>query len=130
MGEPEQHRSDESSEGSFSGLVLMLGTTALVHLGAAPDPASGGTKVNLGQAKQALDLLDVLQAKTAGNLTAVETRILDALQTFPATWSGTPRRQERSRPAWRPWGRSTGAGACRTRGDIPTRFAAPVPARG
>lgn len=79
MGEPEQHRSDESSEVSFSGLVLMLGTTALVHLGAAPDPASGGTTVNLGQAKQALDLLDVLQAKTAGNLTAAETRILDDL---------------------------------------------------
>ena len=79
MGEPEQHRTDESSEVSFSGLVLMLGTTALVHLGAAPDPASGETKVNLGQAKQVLDLLDVLKAKTAGNLTGAEARILDDL---------------------------------------------------
>ena len=79
MGEPEQERTDESSAGPFSALVLMLGTTALVHLGAAPDPGSGETKVNLGQAKQVIDLLEVLQAKTAGNLTAAESRMLDDL---------------------------------------------------
>lgn len=79
MEAPEQHRTDESSGASFSGLVLMLGTTALVHLGAAPDPAGGETQVNLDQAKQVIDLLDVLKAKTAGNLTAAEARILDDL---------------------------------------------------
>lgn len=79
MEAPEQHRTDESSGASFSGLVLMLGTTALVHLGAAPDPGSGEAKVNLDQAKQVLDLLDVLKDKTAGNLTAAEARLLDDL---------------------------------------------------
>lgn len=75
----EQHRADESSGASFSGLVLMLGTAALVHLGAAPDPGSGEAKVNLDQAKQVLDLVDVLKHKTAGNLTAAEARLLDDL---------------------------------------------------
>lgn len=79
MEAADQDRTDESSAGPFSTLVVMLGTTALVHLGVAPDPAGGETKVDLGQAKQVIDLLDVLKAKTVGNLTAVEARLLDDL---------------------------------------------------
>jgi hypothetical protein len=57
----------------------MFGTAAMVHLGAAPDPVSGETKVDLAQAKQVIDLLDVLKVKTAGNLTAGESAMLDDL---------------------------------------------------
>jgi len=64
--------SQEPSEVSFGSLVLMCGSTALVHLGAAPDPVSGEKQVDLAQAKVSIDLLDDLQAKTAGNLTPVE----------------------------------------------------------
>jgi hypothetical protein len=70
---------DESKEVTFDAFLLMLGTTALVHLGTAPDPSSGKTGVDLVQAKQVIDLLDVLKAKTAGNLTAGESQILDDL---------------------------------------------------
>jgi hypothetical protein len=68
-----------SGEVTFSGLVLMLGTTALIHLGAAHDPSSGETKVDPAQAKQVIDLLEVLKEKTTGNLTDQESRILDDL---------------------------------------------------
>ncbi len=65
--------------GEFGSLVLMLGSAAMVQLGATPDPASGETKSNLPQAKQLIDLLEVLKAKTRGNLTAEESVLLDNL---------------------------------------------------
>lgn len=57
----------------------MLGTTALVHLGAAPDPVSGEKKADLAQAKYTIDVLDLLKEKTSGNLTAQESNLLDDL---------------------------------------------------
>ena len=79
MRSDESKAFDDSSEGGFSALVLMFGTMGLVHLGAAPDPGSGETRVDLTQAKQAIDLLELLKVKTAGNLTAGESRMLDDL---------------------------------------------------
>ena len=75
----QQPQTEDSGEAGFSTLVLMLGTAAMVHLGAAPDPAGGETKLGLGQAKQMIDLLDVLRSKTAGNLTVAESSVLDDL---------------------------------------------------
>lgn len=59
----------------FSGLVLSLASTALMHLGA---PAPGGTAspVNLPRAQEMIDLLGVLEAKTRGNLTSDESALL------------------------------------------------------
>jgi hypothetical protein len=64
---------------TFSGLVWMFGTTALLHLGEGPPPGGGEKKQDLTQAKQVIDLLGVLQDKTKGNLTAEESRLLDNL---------------------------------------------------
>ena len=64
---------------TFEGLVMLFGTAGLVHLGAAPDPAGGERRVDLDQAKQAIDLLELLRDKTAGNLTAAETALLDGI---------------------------------------------------
>lgn len=74
-----QEQAGDSREAGLGSLVLMLGTAAMVHLGAAPDPVSGETKADLTQAKQVIDLLEVLKAKTAGNLTAGESAMLDDL---------------------------------------------------
>lgn len=79
MASETQDRTKDSGEVGFSTLVLMFGTAAMVHLGAAPDPVSGETKPDLTQAKHMIDLLDVLKAKTAGNLTAGESAVLDEL---------------------------------------------------
>lgn len=56
----------------FLDLVRMLATQALMYLGAFPDPQSGRAIVALDVAKLHIDLLSVLEAKTAGNLTADE----------------------------------------------------------
>jgi len=74
--EQEPHAT-QGAEVTFTDLVLMFGTTALLHLGVAPDPVSGEKKLDLPQAKQAIDLLDLLKGKTAGNLTAEESSMLE-----------------------------------------------------
>jgi hypothetical protein len=61
----------------FATFVLSLSHNVLVHLGDAPDPSGGLPKRDVAMAKQTIDLLAVLQEKTAGNLTGEEERLLD-----------------------------------------------------
>ena len=63
----------------FNALVLSLGSSAIVHLGEAPDPTSGQKreKPDFTMAQQSIDLLGMLQEKTRGNLTAEEARFLE-----------------------------------------------------
>lgn len=61
----------------FPTFVLSLSHSALVHLGDAPDPASGKHHKELSMARQTIDLLALLQDRTRGNLTGEEERILD-----------------------------------------------------
>jgi hypothetical protein len=60
----------------FTTLVLSLSHSALLHLGDAPDPASGQVSRNLPMARQSIDLVAMLQDKTRGNLTGDEERML------------------------------------------------------
>jgi hypothetical protein len=61
----------------FATFVLSLSHSALVHLGDAPDPSGGMPKPDALLAKQTIELLALLQEKTAGNLTGQEERLLD-----------------------------------------------------
>ena len=63
----------------FNALILSLGSSAIVHLGEAPDPTSGKKREqpDFTMAQQSIDLLAMLQEKTRGNLTADEVRFLD-----------------------------------------------------
>ena len=79
MRDQTHERTKDSGEVGFATLVLMVGTAAMVQLGAAPDAVSGETKADLAQAKQMIDLLDIVKVKTAGNLTAAEAGMLDDL---------------------------------------------------
>jgi hypothetical protein len=64
----------------FSTFVLSLGSSALIHLGEAPDPVSGQKQpADLPLAQQSIDLLALLQQKTKGNLSDDEARLLDTL---------------------------------------------------
>lgn len=65
------------TEASFDDLVMGLVGTALMHLGEMPDPAGKPVPVNLAGAREAIDLLGILQEKTAGNLAAEEQAFLD-----------------------------------------------------
>ncbi len=79
MEDQTQQWPNGSGEVEFPTLVLMLSTAAMVHLGVTPDPVSGKTKADLAQAKEMIDLLNVMKVKTAGNLTATESGMLDDL---------------------------------------------------
>ena len=67
----------------FNAFVLSLGSSALIHLGLAPDPdakdPSEKAKVDLSLAQQSIDLLALLQEKTRGNLTVEEDKFLHNL---------------------------------------------------
>ena len=70
---------DASAEVTFSGLLMMVGTTGMVQLGMTPDPASKETRADLDGAKQTIEILDLLKQKTAGNLSPSESGLLDEL---------------------------------------------------
>jgi len=64
---------------TFESLVMLFGTAGLVHLGAAPDPAGGERRADLDQAKQTIEVLEVLKDKTVGNLSTSEVEFLDGI---------------------------------------------------
>ena len=63
---------------SFTAFVLSLASTAAIHFGDLPDPASGQpAEPNLEGASQMIEILALLEQKTRGNLTAEERQVLD-----------------------------------------------------
>jgi hypothetical protein len=64
----------------FTTFVLSLGSSALMHLGEMEHPQSAGKpRLDLPLAKHTIDLLSMLQAKTKGNLTSQEDKLLESL---------------------------------------------------
>jgi len=61
---------------NFATFIFSLNSSALVHLGALEDPATGKKNKNLGVAKQTIDIIGMLQEKTKGNLTEDEENML------------------------------------------------------
>lgn len=68
-----------AGEIAFSSFILSLGTSALIYLGLAEDPATGKKDVNLPMARNVIDILAMLKVKTSGNLEDDEARLLDNL---------------------------------------------------
>ena len=65
---------------SFAGFILSLATTAAVHFGDVADPHTGERhEPDLAAAHQMIDLIALLQAKTQGNLSADEAKLMDDL---------------------------------------------------
>lgn len=60
-------------------LLTTLATQALVGLGQIPHPLSGKAEIQLDEAKHFIDTLEMLEAKTAGNRTPEEDRLLENL---------------------------------------------------
>lgn len=61
---------------NFSTFIFSLNTSALLHLGEYPDPATGKQQQDLPMAKQTIDLIGMLQEKTRGNLTSDEENLV------------------------------------------------------
>lgn len=64
---------------SFAQFVVSLGSSALVHLGEIPDPATGEPSRDDTLARQTIAVLEMLHTKTRGNLEEDEGKLLDAL---------------------------------------------------
>jgi hypothetical protein len=75
QNEPRSPHQDDSP--GFETLVSYLSTTAMFQLGLIPGPSGEHIPADMPNAKHTLDLLEVLQEKTQGNLTASESRLLD-----------------------------------------------------
>jgi Domain of unknown function (DUF1844) len=61
---------------TFTNFVLSLSTSALFHFGDFPDPEGGASEKNLPAAKQTIDILDMLNEKTKGNLDENENNLI------------------------------------------------------
>jgi hypothetical protein len=64
---------------NFTNFVLSLSTSALFHFGDFPDPEEGKTQKNLSAAKQTIDILDMLNEKTKGNLDKNESNLIQGV---------------------------------------------------
>lgn len=60
----------------FNEFVIFQAQNAGLFLGQIPNPSTGKKELNLRAAKSVLDSLEMLEAKTAGNLTEVEIKLL------------------------------------------------------
>lgn len=65
----------------FASFALSLGTSALYHMGLVGDPETDKpvAETNLALARQTIDTLEMLEAKTRGNLDAEEAKLLESL---------------------------------------------------
>ena len=60
----------------FQGLVISLAAATMQHLGKTLNPATNKIEKNLQAAQATIDMLDMLAAKTQGNLDAAEAKLL------------------------------------------------------
>ena len=64
---------------SFSTFLHGLAGQCLIALGAVPNPTTGKVERDLEQAKYSIDLLQIVEGKSRGNLTDEETKLLQRL---------------------------------------------------
>ncbi len=65
-------------QANFGALLSSLATQALMCLGVVADPTTGKPRVDLEVARYSIDMLEVIQEKTKGNLTPEEQEALDS----------------------------------------------------
>ncbi len=75
----EAEKEDYGTEGraGFDTLVSYLSTTAMFQLGLLPGPGGERIPPDLINARRTVDLLEILEEKTRGNLTPEEERLLE-----------------------------------------------------
>jgi hypothetical protein len=79
--EPSQERPSAKEEPlpeiDLTHFIFSLSTSALIQLGEIEDPFTKTLVKNLPLAKQTIDLIGMLQAKTKGNLTPEEEKVVE-----------------------------------------------------
>ena len=76
MSETDNLTPDELNKALFTHLVMSLASSAMQHMGKLVNPGSGKTEVNLEAAQSTIDVIEMLSAKTTGNLDNEESRFL------------------------------------------------------
>lgn len=74
-----KNNDDQLPAVSFETFMLSLGTATLVALGEIENPVTRKKEKDLQAAKQHIDILEMLQTKTKGNLTAQEQSLLNEI---------------------------------------------------
>jgi hypothetical protein len=67
---------DRQNGEMFQGLVISLAAATMQHLGKTLNPATHKIEKNLQAAQATIDMLDMLEAKTKGNLGEAEAKLL------------------------------------------------------
>ena len=78
MAEVQSHTEAGEIAQIFIEFVMMQAQNAALCLGQITDPRMGQAQVNIPAAKMFIDQLSVIRAKTAGNLSADEQRVIDS----------------------------------------------------
>ncbi len=77
ISEAEPLEDEPEGDSGFNTLVSYLYTTAMFQLGLMQGPGGERIPPDLPNARRTVDLLEVLQQKTRGNLTPAESKLLD-----------------------------------------------------
>ena len=70
---------DRQSGDMFQGLVISLAAATMQHLGKTLNPVTNKIEKNLDAASSTIDMLDMLEAKTQGNLSENEAKLLKSI---------------------------------------------------
>jgi hypothetical protein len=81
-GEEESADRPRSERATFGAFVLSLTTSALYHLGVAPEeglqlPELGEPRLDLALGRQTIEILEMIREKTRGNLDPDENRLIE-----------------------------------------------------
>lgn len=66
----------QSDSNMFQGLVISLAAATMQHLGKTMNPVTHKIEKSLEAAQATIDMLDMLEAKTKGNLSDAESKLL------------------------------------------------------
>jgi hypothetical protein len=78
-GKEERGKQPDLPPPTFASFINMLAIEAAMHLGLVQNPVEGGRHIDLPAARHMIDTLGMLQEKTAGNLTAGETDMIETI---------------------------------------------------
>lgn len=67
----------EKNDQLFASLLYLFHTTGMQGLGKLMNPVTQKTEKNVGQAKESIEMLEMLKQKTQGNLNPELSRLLD-----------------------------------------------------
>jgi hypothetical protein len=76
-GPPPNESPAGAAPSDLGALFMMFASSALINLGAVPDPETDERRLDLRQAQAAIDVLLMLRDKTRGNRSEQESRLLE-----------------------------------------------------